>query len=284
MSLSFRAGNPRRTLPLTLCAAVLGCAGADDPSGWSDLFELREPVALQEPITPLLVPSSRIRDVRLDLLRDGRVESGVRPGARGTSAAYALELGNSFGRPRIIDETPYWGQGIPYHRWAVEGPGRTLLATSLYYPIVVRSEDAEPPDSISDPPPSWRAPRPPDPGEFSNVGEGAADRVAAHRRYLEEHTVIIGMALLAVEVLVVSHGHYMPATGDYMWTEPTTMHTRSVNCDVRVRGGRVATDLPCPGEIVAWGGNSVFFWQPPSAGGAEHGSVVEYVWRGGARD
>jgi hypothetical protein len=281
---SCRAGIAWRTLPLALCAAVVGCAGADAPADWSDLFEVHEPVELEQPVTPLRRRSSGIRHVRLDLLREGRVESGARPGARGTSAAYALDLGYSFGRPRIIDETPYWGQGIPYHRWAVEGPGRTFLATSLYYPIVVLGDTAEPPDSISDPPSSWRAPRPPEPGEFANVGEGAADRVAAHRRYLEEHTVIIGMALLAAEVLVVSHGHYLPATGDYMWPYTAIIDTGSVNCDVRVRGSRIATDLPCPGEIVAWGGNSVFFWQPPFAGGAGHGSVVEYVWRGGEHD
>lgn len=220
-------------------------------------FHREAPVGLEQPVTLLTDPEHGLRRAALGPLGRGRIENGTGTVGAAWTAADARALARSYPTPPEIHEAPYWGKGIPYATRTVRSGDRVFVATSLLYPIVAYDEAGAPGDSIVDPPRSWREPRVPRSGEFANVGEGAAERARARDEYVRDLTVITGLAAVADSVLVVSHGTYAPG-------EDGVLEARSAVCDIRIRGARVASDLPCPGEIVAWGHSSVFFWRRPA--------------------
>jgi hypothetical protein len=274
-----------RNVAFLLSLSVVGgasCRSAPS-SDWDDLFESRPPVHLSgDPLrlvetvtdskasvgrTSRLV-SERDYSISLSALRDGRFTTAAIAEQAAVLAAYGPDLGGTFPQPQVVGDTPYWDKGIPFQQYAASGAGRTFVASNLFYPILVYDGSGVLIDSLNQRPRSWRDARRPSSGEFANVGVGADHRRRARDEYLHSLTVITGLALIADSVLLVNHGTSAREVSGRLEALPTTV-------DVYVHGTRVASDLPSPGEILAYSRTSVFFL----ARQASESALREYVWR-----
>lgn len=186
------------------------------------------------------------------------------PGLRTPGLAHLTSFGHDLARsvvpmPRAVVEVPYWGS-ISRSVAAPMGDG-VFLATNLVYPIYRYAADGELLDSLNAPPASWRQARRPGLGEF------VPGREEQFRTYLGSFSVIAALAVVADSVLVVAHGQLDPDAGG-LWV----VVTRTL--DVYVGGRRIATDLPAPGELIAYSGSSLFFLRGDA-------TVSEYQWLAG---
>lgn len=268
---------------------ALACGEESLQRTWTDLFEVRDPVALSPDVVLSIEAdthqsgfarhASRWRlsgwqgpHVSAGGLRAGRLEAPLGSRDRGGSATlasmapYSRELGASLLRkPPIVGEVPYW-VSLPYFPVAALGGGRVFVASNLFYPILVFGPDGQLLDSLTVPPKSWRGVRRTERGEFANDRQGDS----AFSVFLRSFSMIIDLAVVADSVLVVNHGAYRREGEDVLWIRPTTS-------DVYLYDEVVATDLPSPGEILAYSESSVFFLTggPPDS----PWRVTEYVWR-----
>lgn len=278
-------GLTRRVL-LFLSVAVIclaSCDGPSRPATWGDLFETRIPIRLSADElgvpssagAPGRWPTSSRRDSGGLLLQriavsKLRSEEGASSSEMAVLASSGRALATAFPKPEIVDETPYWGKGIPFFRVAASNGIQTFVASNLFYPIEIYDASGRLSDSLTQPPPSWKQAHRPRMGQFANVGEGAHERVLARERYLRDATMIIGLAVVSDSVLIVNHGSEAQEIDGELSITPTVT-------DVYVNGRKVATDLPSPGEILAYSRNSVFFLVRDSG----QREVTEYVWAKG---
>lgn len=255
-------------LTAVLAAVALPACG---PSGddvetdgsWSDWFESSERVVMPDSLTPLLVDHALGRGQGRDVM--GGDHAGgvllrrylgpdVSTVAEGTRAARSMDA-----RLRWLLDVPYW---VSIHRpvGSVTNGG-LLVAANIAYPIYIYDMDGILVDSIDTPPDSWRPPRPPAMGEFP------PERGDAWRRYLQEMTLIAGLASLEGDIVVVAHGRYAEVTELPRRVAPTT-------ADIYEGGRKLAEDVPTPGRLIAHGPRSVFMYD-----GTE---IVRYTWIGGS--
>jgi hypothetical protein len=256
-----------------------GCHDPPAPT-WADLFEIRDTVVLSSAFAARLAVdnglTSRLRltghlsaHVSATALRAGRLEP-VRTGDESAIlsglAPFSERLGASLlPKPRALEEVPYW-VSLPYEQVTAQGGGRIVVASNLFYPIFIFDHGQRLVDSLVVPPASWQALRRTRMGEFSNDARGDS----AFARFLESFSMILGMAVVGDSVLVVNHAKYR-READGM------LHVRPTFSDVYVNGMRVATDLPSPGDILAYSHGSIFFL----AGGppGPQWRIVEHRWR-----
>lgn len=282
-----RGSRSRARAILLPVAALLACGETPPQHTWTDLFDVRDPVALSEDFLQSIEAdtlqtrfdrdASRWRlsgrtgpRVSVAGLRAGRLERpfGQSGGSAmlGGMARYGRDLGASLlDKPRIVYEVPYW-VSLPYAQVAAVGGGRIFVASNLFYPIFIHDYSGRLLDSLTVPPPSWRGIRRTERGEFSNDRAGDS----AFAAFLETFTSILDMAVVADSVLVVNHGAYRRDGENVLRIRPTAS-------DVYVNGVRVASDLPSPGEVLAYSQSSVFFLTggPPDS----EWRLTEYVWR-----
>lgn len=279
-------------LMLALVSGLAACQKRVPKLAWSDLFLAGQPVDLVQDAAnqlrtdtildqagPLLARDRLLEDLGPDVsvsaLRAGRFErkSGAREeyARLGSLARYSREQGAAFlPRPRSLDETPYW-VGLDYHQVSAVMGNRIVVASNLFYPIYVYNAPGRAIDSLTTPPPSWRDLRRPQPGEFA-MSQGLAGR-EAFRAWLQSFTVIMDMAVVANSVLIVNHGAYRPDAGGALRLTPTVS-------DVYLNGVRAATDVPSPGEVLAYSKRAVYVLTGTPQ--APHSQVTEHMWRGSA--
>jgi hypothetical protein len=275
--------------PILAAALALACGEKPPQRAWTDLFEVRDPVALSADVVLSLEADTHQNrfakhasrwhlsgrtgpHVSAAGLRAGRIEAPFGHRDRSESATlasmapYSRELGASLLRkPPIVGEVPYWAS-LSYFQVAASGGGRVFVASNLFYPILVFGHDGQLLDSLTVPPPSWRGVRRPELGEFANDRQGDS----AFSVFLGTFSMIIDLAVVADSVLVVNHGAHRREGED-------VLRIRATTSDVYVNGEVVATDLPSPGEILAYSRISVFFL----TGGSPDSpwQVTEYIWR-----
>jgi hypothetical protein len=222
-------------------------------------------------VTRWRLPEVTSPHLSLFALRAGRLEpvSGARNGSAvlASLTPHSRRLGATLlSKPRIVLDVPYWAS-LPYSQVAAQGGGRIFVASNLFYPVFVFNHDRRLLDSLTAPPPSWRALRVTVPGEFTNDARGDS----AFSRFLESFSMILDMAVLADSVLVVNHGGYQRDQGG-------VQRVKAMRSDVYVNHTRVATDLPSPGDILAYSRSSIFFLTGGPPGSTWQ--LVEYRWRG----
>ena len=267
---------------LVTLQALWGCRGTRAPATWDDLFHGSAAVTVLDTDFAWVwsdldgLPAASVEDipdvVETSALRNGHLIATRRSNGGATTVAHARRLGASFPVPPAVGDAPYWGKGIRIRQIAVVSGRRTYVASSLFYPIRVYDLGHVLRDSLTAAPRSWHQARRPRSGEFANVGEGAAERIAALDAYLLDLTMITGMAAIADSVLIVNHGVYRREQDGVLHVEPSTV-------DVYVKGERIASDLPSPGAVVAFSPNSVFVLAAGSS--RREPMLVEYEWRGG---
>ncbi len=258
---------------------LTGCSSrpGDEPArAWADLFEVFAPVTVSDSTVSLLTrrwsdeqaarSGSRLGWVPISVLRSGQPDP-VLAEDRGPEIATVTVSGEHLAAsvspiPRVVLETPYWTSW--FRRLGAAGGGRAFVATNLVYPIFVYDEAGRLVDSLVSPPPSWKQARRPFLGEF------LPSRQTERNTYFKSFTVLKALAVVSDSVLVVSHGRHSGQADDPYALVPTTV-------DVYVGRRRTATDLPSPGELVAYSKTSLFFLQRfEQASGA---TLTEYAWR-----
>lgn len=272
--LSFRA--------IRVCAGFAAAFGFGCHSGAASIetyFEVSAPRAIELDSTELLgfsrtpwsgmmrLPDARERGViSVDSLRAGvirRIHGAG--GASGSAVLSAVVVRTSLERfqiPRRILDVPYWTAIM--HRAAAQSGDSWAIATNPVYPIyLIRGDVVR--DSLVHPPPSWKSPREPRLGEFMPWDS------AAWRKYKENLTLITGLAIVADSVLLVNHGTYTP-------TEQAPHLIKHTVFDLYINKTRVLSDMPSPGEILAYSKGSIFFIARDGPDGAEP-RVIEYAWR-----
>lgn len=264
--------------PSIACALLVAC-GSGGQAPVEAYFEISAPRPIELDSTELLsfsriastgmmsLPDTREHGViSVDSLRAGairRIRVGVGVGGSAVlNAAVVRNSGDIFPIPRRVLEVPYWPSIMG--RVAAQSGDSWAVATNIIYPIYLTRGDIVV-DSIAKPPVSWRIPRKPKSGEFMPAAS------EAWRKYKENLTLITGLAIITDSVILVNHGRYAP-------TPQAPHRIRHTVFDLYINKKRILSDVPSPGEILAYGKRSIFFIERDSSDGAET-RVVEYAWR-----
>ena len=281
-----RMGCPALSTCLLAGVLAVGCNEPGDYAGWLDYFE---------PVDTLHVADTAFFRllVTRDSARDGlwRVpglgsQAWLLSPADGRRTAEALM---SF--PHDVGQVPYWPSWVSVLGARVE---ETVYgAMDLVYVVRAYGTVGSWGDSIFTDPPSWRQARRPERGEFEDATDGEL------HAYFSTFNVITRLAAVSEGVLIVTHGRLVRVVDDPAgrleraiggrrvpavegraypgWSGWSGWSATSDYVNVYVKGKRLVTDAPAPGEILGYGPGRVVFGK---RGADRTGYILtEFAWQ-----